>query len=199
MPRLHVYPACVRRTMDTWNFGQILPVLLSITPFYNVLKHYFRERNPLKAILTRGRKSLDGESRRDTPRSPETEPESQSNLSALFIDLDSSCRAAGASENNLPGIGTRRTDEEALAALHQRIYSLTWFRNLLTLLCILVVGIVAAHFVEATIAFVVPARPFTWCTKDWHLMPVIVAGFAVFLILFLVSLLVPFFSRPLSA
>lgn len=152
MPRIHVYPACVRRTMDTWNFGQILPVLLSITPFYNVLKHCFREGNPLKAILTRGRKSLHGESRRDTPRSPETEPESQSNLSALFIDLDSSCRAAGASENNLPGIGTRRTDEEALAALHQRIYSLTWFRNLLTLLCILVVGIVAAYFVEATIA-----------------------------------------------
>ncbi|KAL2830143.1 hypothetical protein BJY01DRAFT_240478 [Aspergillus pseudoustus] len=185
-----IYPACVRRTLDTWDFDQILPVLSSLTPLYNVIEHCFWGGSPLKGILTGGIKSPDRESRRDSVHpSPETEPEPQCNLSARFICLDPSWRLAESDENNLPTIGTRRTEESALAALHRRIYSVTSFRALLTLLCILTVGKVSRW----------SAQPFTWYTKDWHLLPDIVAGVATFLVLFLVSLFVSFFSRSLSA
>jgi hypothetical protein len=40
MPRIHVYPMCVRHALNTWDFGQILPVLLLSAPFFSIAEHY---------------------------------------------------------------------------------------------------------------------------------------------------------------
>ena len=36
MPRIQVVPACVKHHLDKWTFGQILPLVLLLAPFYSL-------------------------------------------------------------------------------------------------------------------------------------------------------------------
>lgn len=42
VPRFILLPSCVAAELNNWNFGQILPMLLLLSPLYSIVAYYFR-------------------------------------------------------------------------------------------------------------------------------------------------------------
>ncbi|KAJ5726569.1 uncharacterized protein N7483_007926 [Penicillium malachiteum] len=184
IPRLHVFPSCVRHALDKWDFGQILPLLLLLGPFYNFVEHRLRDRNSENDISTSGPEDSSNQGK------PPINPVSSVPLSTIFMQ----CEPAG---------GTTEDTAQALldleAAIQREVYSITYFKVLLGLLSTFAVGVSVGYFVETILAYTGPSEPYTWYTRSWHILPDVVGGAAAFIGIFLVALLGPFLSHHLSA
>lgn len=186
IPRLHVFPTCVRQALDLWDFGQILPLLLFLGPFYSFVEHWLRNRNSQNDILSGPEDSEDSS---NSERKP-TNPASSLRLSTIFVQFEPS---QGAIE------GTSQTSLDLEDAIQREIYSITYFKVLLGLFSTFAVGVSIGYFVETTLALTGPSEPYSWYTRSWHILPDVVGGAAAFMGIFLVSVLGPFLSHRLSA
>jgi hypothetical protein len=183
IPRLHVFPTCVRQALELWDFGQILPLLLLLGPFYSFVEHWLRDRNSQNDILS---------GPEDSSNSGEkpTNPAASLRLSTIFVQFEPS---QGALE------GTSQTSLDLEVAIQRELYSMTYFKVLLGLFSTFAVGVSVGYFVETTLALTGPSEPYSWYTRSWHILPDVVGGAAAFMGIFLVSLLGPFLSHRLSA
>lgn len=183
LPRLHVFPDCVRQTLNLWDFGQILPMLLFLGPFYSLVERCFRDKH-LRSDTSQQSTSS------SNPGRTSNKPKSSLFLLTRIVPSSPSQTDVDDMEQTLPNPQN---------ALVEEIYSTMYFKVLLGLVCILGLGASVGYFVETTIALTGPSQPYSWYTRDWHLLPDVLAGGAAFMGIFLISLLGPFVSHRLSS
>ncbi|OJJ96586.1 hypothetical protein ASPACDRAFT_1859266 [Aspergillus aculeatus ATCC 16872] len=177
LPRLHVFPNCVRQALNQWDFGQILPLLLLLSSFYSFIEHYLHERGMKPTSNNNNNKPTAPPAMSPTPIIKSTTgvpfASSSPRLSEIFLQYDPS-RA------------------EALQATVQRqLYAIPYFKVLLGLFCLLAVGAAVGYFAETIIALTGPSEPYSWSTRDWHLLPDVVAATAATLGILVVAFLGP--------
>lgn len=50
IPRFHVLPACIREALSQWDFGQIFPMIILLTPLYGVVENISSKYNSRQDI-----------------------------------------------------------------------------------------------------------------------------------------------------
>ena len=77
----------------------------------------------------------------------------------------------------------------------KELYSTSFFKVIVGLLSITMVGTGIGFCAETIVAYTGPSLPLTWITQWWHLLPDIIFTAAVFAFIFLLSVFGAFFFQ----
>lgn len=186
-PRFVVLPPCIRDALSKWEFGQILPMLLFLSPIYGIASHYLGER--------------------PSQVDSQENPEDSDSLSTTKMQATSIPKLEISKQfellNSATAMGDLLSADKLRRELHATLHSTPQFKTIASLLCTIIFTTAAGYFLAISLAYLNPHEPLgkqaNWWQRWWQMPPILLAGSLGFVTTCIISLASPFLSIRLSS
>lgn len=200
IPRFVVLPACVRDAVTQFSFGQILPLIILITPLYGVIEYFsskchWPHRHTGFQGLLRTRKQ---HANVNAAKASDGGHEHPSKIESKLREHKEPDEGQ-ASDSRQRALPPTPIDSDSTQRLHDALYSSPYFKSILIALTFIAFGIPVGFFAETVMGYIGPYEPMLWWTVDWHLWPVFVGAAAALGLVFMAAVISPYTSEDVCS